>query len=124
MTEHYGSSWEKASHGCPFSGARAVTAPSLHVHAERGRSAGRWVSLQCPVHRGPGHGEQLGQIGDGVVAGGVHAPQLGLLFAGNAKGAVFCGRFVSYLMGFEADHLQDTCADRFEQSADSLLAAV
>ena len=35
--------------------------------------------LEGPVHGGPGHGEQLGQIGDGVVAGGVHAPQFGLL---------------------------------------------
>jgi hypothetical protein len=37
------------------------------------------AALEGPVHGGPGHGEQLGQIGDGVAAGGVHAPQFGLL---------------------------------------------
>jgi YVTN family beta-propeller protein len=30
------------------------------------------------VHGRPGHGEQLGEVGDGVVAGAVHAPELGL----------------------------------------------
>ena len=37
------------------------------------------AALEGPVHGGPGHGEQFRQIGDGVVAGGVHAPQFGLL---------------------------------------------
>jgi hypothetical protein len=38
------------------------------------------AALEGPAHSGPGHGEQFGQIGDGIVAGGVHAPQFGLLF--------------------------------------------
>ena len=37
------------------------------------------AALEGPVHGGPGHGEQFGQIDDGLVAGGVHAPQFGLL---------------------------------------------
>jgi hypothetical protein len=33
------------------------------------------TALGCgAVHRRPGHREQLGQVGDGVVTGGVHAP--------------------------------------------------
>jgi hypothetical protein len=35
--------------------------------------------LEGAVPGRPGHGEQLGEVGDGVVAGGVHAPELGLL---------------------------------------------
>ena len=40
------------------------------------------VALQRGIHGRPGYGEQLGEVSDGVIAGGVHAPQLGLLFRG------------------------------------------
>jgi len=39
--------------------------------------------LESPVHRGSADAEKFGEVGDGVVAGGVHAPQSGLLLGGH-----------------------------------------
>ena len=40
------------------------------------------LPLESPVHLGSADAEKFGEVGDGVVAGGVHAPQFGLLPGG------------------------------------------
>jgi hypothetical protein len=37
------------------------------------------IALEGAVDRGAGHGEQLGKIGDGVLAGAGHAHEFALL---------------------------------------------
>jgi WD domain, G-beta repeat len=46
------------------------------------RRQGSSAALEGAVDGGSGHGEEFGEVGDAVVAGGVHAAQLGLLLGG------------------------------------------
>jgi len=39
----------------------------------------RRIALEGAIDRGAGHGEQLGEVGDGVLAGADHAHEFALL---------------------------------------------
>jgi hypothetical protein len=46
----------------------------------RNRTLRAGASAECSIDSRPRHGEELGEIADGIVAGRVHPTELGLLF--------------------------------------------
>src|SRR5258707_13093598 len=70
--------------GCPGSRAPAPEGSRSNRRKTNGydRRQGSSAALEGAVDGGSGHGEEFGEVGDAVVAGGVDAAQLGLLLGG------------------------------------------